>query len=88
MRIKKHFVLRNVGGKYLIIDPSKGSLDLTHVYHLNDTAAWLWGKVFQIDFTEVTVRNLLISEYTLDQAQACHDAEVFISYLSENNFLE
>lgn len=88
MRIKKHFILRNVGGKHLIIDPSTGAVDLTHVYHLNNTAAWLWRELLDSDFAMKDIADLLISKYALDEIQANQDAELFVQYLSDNNFLE
>ncbi len=52
-KIKIRFSLRTIGSDHLIVAPSQDMVDLSTVYTLNRSAAWLWeqlkGKEFTID---------------------------------------
>lgn len=88
MRIKKHLILRQVGKKHVIIDPGTGIVDLTHVYTLNSTAAWLWDQLKGINFTVETIVTLLKSNYKISSQVARRDAEMLLSNLKSNHLLE
>lgn len=88
MKIKEHLILRRVGEKYMIIDPDQGMVDLTHVYALNETAAWLWEQLRGIDFTSEVIANLLESHYKIDASRARSDADLLLSSLGDNHLLE
>ena len=64
MKLNKDLVLREVGGEYMIVNPFSDTVDMTQVYSLNETAAWLWqqmeGKEFTVaDFIRRFSRNSL-----------------------------
>lgn len=88
MKIKEHLILRQVGEKYMIIDPGTGIVDLTHVYALNNTAARLWKQLKGIDFTVETIISLLKSNYKIDSEEAQRDAEMLLLNMKANHLLE
>lgn len=88
MRIKEELILRKVGEKYMIIDPGTDMVDLTHVYTLNQTAAWLWEQVKGVDITLPIIINLLKSNYGLNPTDAERDALLFLEVLKEYELLE
>lgn len=87
MKIKKDLVLRNIGEEYFIVDPSQDMVDLSTVFSLNRTAAWLWEKLAGVEFSEACMVALLREEYKLSEEQAEKDAQEFIGLLGENNLL-
>lgn len=88
MNIKSQFIMRKVGPEYLIIVPQSGAVDLTNVFHLNNTAAWLWEELRGREFSIDTVIDLLIARYDIEHSQALTDAFKFINLLTENGFLD
>ena len=88
MRIKKGLVLRHIGKENFIIDPDKGVVDLTRVYSLNDTAAWLWEQFYHTDFTVEQMENLLMQQYEVAQDQARTDVLELIDELKKQKLIE
>ena len=72
----------------MIVDPSQGMVDLSTVYTLNSTAAWLWeqlkGKEFNID----SIVELLCENYDVDMDQAKSDAEILLQDFQKQGLLE
>ena len=73
MKIKENLVLRRIGSEYIIIVPDKDSVDLTEVYSLNETSAWIWEQVKNEDFTIEKIVELLQQHYEVDQETATND---------------
>lgn len=42
---KPNLKLRKIGRKFMIVETVDGCVNLTNVYSMNDTAAWLWEAV-------------------------------------------
>jgi len=42
MKAKANLKLRKVGGRYMLVDVSDRDANVTNVYTLNDTAAFVW----------------------------------------------
>ena len=78
MRIKENLVLRRIGSEYIIIVPDKDSVDLTEVYSLNETSAWIWEQLQGIDFTIETIVELVQERYDVDQETAMNDVRTMI----------
>lgn len=88
MKLRSDLVLRTIGSDHLIVDPSQGMVDLSTVYTLNSTAAWLWeqlkGKEFNID----SIVELLCENYDVDMDQAKSDAEILLQDFQKQGLLE
>lgn len=72
----------------MVVDPGTGVVDMTYVYTLNKTAAWLWEQLKDVDFTLSTIANLLQSNYAISAEEAQRDAISFRAILVENELLE
>lgn len=42
---KAYLRLHQIGSKYMLVESTDDCANLTNVYSLNDTAAWLWQRV-------------------------------------------
>lgn len=88
MKLRSDLVLRTIGSDHLIVDPSQDMVDLSTVYTLNSSAAWLWeqlkGKEFAID----TIVDLLCENYDVDIEQAKSDAEILLQDFQKQGLLE
>lgn len=80
--------MRTIGSDHLIVDPSQDMVDLSTVYTLNSSAAWLWeqlkGKEFNID----GIVELLFENYDVDIDQAKSDAETLLQDFQKQGLLE
>jgi len=88
MKLRSDLVLRTIGSDHLIVDPSQDMVDLSTVYTLNSSAAWLWeqlkGKEFNID----GIVELLCENYDVDIDQAKSDAETLLQDFQKQGLLE
>jgi len=88
MKLRSDLVLRTIGSDHLIVDPSQDMVDLSTVYTLNSTAAWLWeqlkGKEFNID----SIVELLCENYDVGVDQAKSDAEILLQDFQKQGLLE
>ncbi|WP_321480783.1 PqqD family protein [uncultured Bacteroides sp.] len=87
MRLKKELTLRHIGNEYIIIDPNKGEVDMTKVYSLNETAAWLWQQLKESDFSIEEIATLLLQRYNVDSDRAVADATVLVQKFKEQGLL-
>ena len=78
MKIKENLVLRRIGSEYIVIVPDKDSVDLTEVYALNETSAWIWEQVKNEEFTVETVTELIEERYDVDRETAMKDVIAMI----------
>lgn len=73
MKLNKDLVLREVGGEYMIVNPFSDTVDMTQVYSLNETAAWLWQQMEGKEFTVADMVAVLLEEYEVDETTATAD---------------
>lgn len=71
-------MLRHVGDDYIIVEPGQDQIDMSRVYTLNETAAWLWEQLQGKDFTLADVTTLLLDRYEVDEQTARQDAAKLI----------
>ena len=88
MKLRSDLVLRTIGSDHLIVDPSQDMVDLSTVYTLNSTAAWLWEELKGREFDHTTIVELLCDNYEVDAAQAQSDAEVLLADFERQGLLE
>lgn len=87
MRLRTDLTLRKIGDEYLIVEPGNGTTDLSNVYSLNTTAAWLWNELQGRDFTVEDVANILIEEYRIDPRTAYIDGDKILSSFRSQNMV-
>lgn len=78
MKQKQGFNLRHVGSEHIIVAEGLENIDFSKIISLNDSAAFLWTKVKDKEFTTQNLAELLIEEYDIDNATAFADAEVLV----------
>ncbi|MDR1743994.1 MAG: PqqD family protein [Dysgonamonadaceae bacterium] len=87
MKIKSGLVLRRVGDDYIIVEPMKGVTDMTKVFTLNESAAWLWMQIENTDFTEDFAVELLLGRYDVKKEKALEDVRQLIAFLESQELL-
>lgn len=55
---------------------------------MNDSAAFLWEKVKDIDFDVDTLKTLLCSEYDVEEATALADSQIILNQWVEAGVVE
>lgn len=83
MRTKKGFNLRNVCGENIIVAEGVDNIDFSRIISLNESAAYLWKKVQDKDFTAEDLTSLLLDEYDVDEQTATQDAETLLKQWQE-----
>ena len=87
MKIKDGFVLRQVGGSYVVVAVGLQTLDFKGMIRLNETGAFLWQKLAAGDCDEDGLVTAMTTEYDVDQATAQADVSAFIQSLKEADLL-
>jgi len=87
MKLRADLVLRHIGKDHVIVDPGQEVVDMSAVFTLNDTAAWLWEQLEGKAFTRDTVVELLLAEYDVSAEQADVDAGKLLETFERNGLL-
>ncbi len=78
MQLKKNLRLRKVGSKYMIVDNSTEQVNMVDVYTMNETAAMLWQRFVEREFTPEEMVEVLCQEYEVTREQALADVEALL----------
>lgn len=78
MKLRTDLQLRKLGNDYIIIDPGQEMIDMSKVFTLNETAAFLWEELQGKEFTEETVSDILLENYEVNVDVAVKDAKKLI----------
>jgi len=87
MKIKKGFVLRNVGGETIVVPVGAMSKKFHGMINLNETGAVLWQFYAEEHSVDEGVERLL-SEYDVAEEIARKDVEQFMKIVLEKGFAE
>lgn len=89
MKLKKTYKLKQIGEEFVVMNNQATSVDFTQIITLNESAAWLWQQLEEIEsFDKTTIVQLLLDEYEVDEIVAQADADTFIQHLTEHHFIE
>lgn len=75
MKLRNDLTLRQLGDEYIIVDPSQDMVDMSKVFTLNESAAFIWNELQGINFTLEDVVNLLLDAYEVTADRATTDAQ-------------
>lgn len=75
MKIKEGFVLRTICGQHVVSGEGTGNVNFSKLISLNDTAAYLFGKLTGKEFTVEEMADLLTEEYEVERETALADCE-------------
>lgn len=81
-------MLRHLGDDHVIVDPGQEMVDMSKVYTLNETAAFLWNALKGKDFSEADVVGLLMENYDVGADRAEKDTKKLLADFKEQGLLE
>lgn len=73
MKLNHAFQLNEVAKEFMVINTQPHTASLSKIYSLNSSAAWLWKRIGDEDFTEELLVDWLCEEYVLDREVARKD---------------
>ena len=80
MRLKDDYVLRQLGGTWVILPLADATVNFSDILTLNDVGALLWNVLKDTCDKEALVKALL-DEYEVSKEQATNDVEEFLEKL-------
>ena len=87
MKIKKGFVVREVGGETVVVPVGAMSKTFHGMINLNETGAFLW-RFYQTEHSVEEGVKALLAEYEVEESLAQNDVEKFVNTLTANGFAE
>ncbi len=88
MKIKSGFNLRDICGEQVVIAEGLEHLDFSKMIHLNESAAYLWQRVQDTDFTPEKLAEMLCEEYDVDSQTALSDAKALVAEWQKEGLIE
>ena len=89
MKAKKGFNLREVCGEQIIVAEGKENIDFSNIISMNESSAYLWKKVQQMEsFTADDLAQLLTEQYEVDYEVALKDATTLADQWVEAGIVE
>ena len=82
MKIKKEFVLRNIGGDLLLVPTGKTALDLNGMITLNEVGGDIWNMLPEVSGEEEIAERIL-AQYDADPEEVRKDVSDFLKKLRE-----
>ncbi|MDD3401238.1 MAG: PqqD family protein [Eubacteriales bacterium] len=87
MKVKKGFVLREVGGKTVVLATGSAALSFNGMITLSDSGRFLWEQM-EKDCTQDDLVAALLSTYDVDADVARKDVHAFVSTMRQNELLD
>lgn len=79
MKLNPDITLQKIGSMSILVNVAgAGGQDLTEVYNLNDTAAFLWEKIGTADIDVNLMSQWLCDEYDVTPEQAEKDCKYLL----------
>ncbi|MFD2743225.1 MULTISPECIES: PqqD family protein [Sphingobacterium] len=88
MKLRKELKLRKIGKDYIIVEPGQDKVDLSKVYTLNETAAWLWEELHPQEFSKEDMVKKLVEEYDVTEEQANKDIQKLLDIFVAQKLLD
>lgn len=82
MKIKDGFMLRKVGGQYVVVALGEASRSFNGIIRLNDAGRLLW-EALGAEKTEQQLCEALLAEYDVTPQQAQADVAEFVQTLKK-----
>lgn len=87
MKIKDGFLLREVGGRTVVVPVGAQTVDFRCIMTLNESGALLW-RGLQQDTDAAALTAALLAEYEVTADKAAADVDGFIALLREKGLLD
>ena len=88
MKIRKGFVLEEVGDSFLACATGKLAREFSGFIRMNETGAFLWKKLSEKSMTEAELVSALLAEYDTTEEVAKADVSSFVDNLNKSNIIE
>ena len=88
MKINKNHKLRDLAGEKIIFVQGTKDKELSKVMTLNETSVFLWENLYEKDFSENDVMNLLVENYEVNPDTAQNDAKAWVEKLKSYGVIE
>lgn len=73
MKTNPNLKLRKIANQYMIVDVCDENINMTNVFSLNETAAWLWTNIENKAFTPEDLVQSLCGKYGVEADAARAD---------------
>ena len=83
MKINQDFTIQKVGDSYVAVAVGESSKGFHGMIRLNETGAFLWGKMSERDCTEEELVEALLGEYDIDRETATSDVHRMVENLKK-----
>lgn len=80
MKIRNGFIVREVGGKHVVIATGEAARNFNGIIKLNDSAKMLW-EMLEGGSCESELADALIERYEVDELTAQNDVSMFVTKL-------
>ena len=89
MKAKKGFNLRKVCGESIIVAEGKENIDFSNIISMNETSAYLWENIQQMDsFTVDDMAELLTDAYDVAPETALLDAKTLVEQWADAGIIQ
>lgn len=86
MKVKKGFMLREVAKNHVVVPVGKAAVEFNGIINLNETGAFLWGKLVD-DTTLDSLIAALLDRYDISFDIAKKDVLAFVKTLEDADLL-
>ena len=69
----KQLTLKKVGKNYMLVEVADNEVNMTNVYSMNSTAAWLWEHLDTSEQQIADIADKMCSEYEVDRETVLTD---------------
>ena len=87
MKLKK-LALRKIGRKHMLIEVANNEVNMTNVYSMNSTAAWLWESIDTPYDNIAELADRMCLKYDVRRETAIADIEVQLRQWKELGLIE
>lgn len=78
MRLNASMKLRKLGNRYFMVDNKQRVVNFNNIYELNESAAYLWNRLGNADFTEEMLVEYLCEKYEVSKEKAASDVKALL----------
>jgi len=88
MRIRQGYKVREMAGENVVVARSRGTVDLTKIITLNESALLLWNALSGREFEAGDAARILLDSYPVEAETAERDARAWINRMIECDLVE
>lgn len=88
IRKLKQLTLRKIGGNYMLVKVVNNEVNMTNVYSMNATAAWIWRNIDKPYEDIGKIAEQMCMVYDVDHTTAIADIEMQLKQWRELGLIE